>query len=120
MAWTAGARAGIAPIEGLPTFQNSSVLTTTPVLITQPANGSTLNRWRVVFITNYSPANNMAWSVVDRGAAAPTITADTAATGACPILPSSQVQIPLPPGVDLYVVASAAGTLFNATTFLLG
>lgn len=117
-------RVGFGPLEGLPTLFNKTDLSTTAVKVTLPtlpAGGNDpLPTTNVkVKITNPSAAATIAWTLVKRGGGAPTITADyNATTGGSPIVPGGVEIFSIPADKDLYVVASAAATSINVTSFL--
>lgn len=105
------------PLQGLPTLFNTTALGTDPVKVTLPSGGSCV----AVKITNPSATATISWKTIVSGGTAPVaanMTADYAATGASPIPPGVTEFIQLQPGRDLYVVASAAATSCNATSFL--
>ena len=119
-------RSGFGPLESLPTFFNTTTLGTTAVLVTLPAKpimaGNTVTPPSIgnirIKIVNPSTTATIAWTVVEQGAAAPTITADYAATGGSAIPPGGVEYFVIPTNRDLYVVASAAATSCNVTSFL--
>jgi hypothetical protein len=119
-------RSGFGPLEALPTFFNTTTLGTTPVSVTLPTRpvmaGNTVTPPSIgnirIKIVNPSAAATIAWTVVKAGAAAPTITADYAATGGSAIPPGGVEYFVIPTNRDLYVVASAAATSCNVTSFL--
>jgi hypothetical protein len=110
-------RVGLGTLQGLPTFFNSTTLSTTPVeaTIVDAAAGQAVR----VKICNGDAANVLAWSLVVEGAAAPTITADFAATGASPIFAGRCEFVPMQGDRDLYVVASGASTEVSVTSFIV-
>jgi hypothetical protein len=117
---TSSERCGLGPLQGLPTLFNSSVLTTDPVKVTLPTTSSATVCIKVK-ITNPSTTATISWKTVVAGATAPlaaNMTANYASTGASPILPGAVEIITLQPNRDLYVVASAAASSVNATSFL--
>lgn len=108
---------GLGALQGLPTFFNSTAQSTTPVKATI-VNASSSQAVRAK-ICNGDESNVLAWSIVVEGASAPTITADYAATGASVIYAQHCEFIPLQGDRDLYVVASAASTEVNVTSFIV-
>jgi hypothetical protein len=119
MSLTSQMRVGLAPLEGNPTNSNQAALGLTAVLVASPSNPSGRARWRAVLITNLHASNLVAWTTVDAGAAAPTLTADAGANGGAIVLPGTQQLIGIMPGEDLYVVASAVSTPVNIQSWLL-
>jgi len=110
-------RIGLGPLEGLPVFFNTTALSTTPVKATlaTPAQGQGIGvRFKIV----NGSANVVAWTLVVRDAAAPTITADYAATGASPVLAGGVEIVAIPVNRDLYIVASAPASSVSVTSFL--
>jgi hypothetical protein len=98
-------------IQKAPTVHTSATLTTSPVKVTLPAGvyGSQTN----VKLINLHASNLIAFTVVDAGAAAPTVNATLADANCGAIIrPASEVELLLDAGQDLYVVASAASTTF--------
>jgi hypothetical protein len=110
-------RTGLGALQGLPTFFNSTAQSTTPVKATI-VNASATQAVRAK-ICNGDAANVLAWSIVLEGAAAPTITADYASTGASPIFAGHCEFVPLQGDRDLYIVASAASTEVSVTSFIV-
>lgn len=110
-------RTGLGPLQGLPTYYNDTTQTTTPkkATIVDAAAGQAVK----VKICNGDTVNTLAWSIVVEGAAAPTITAAFASTGASIIFPSSCEFVSIQGDRDLYVVASGASTEVNVTTFIV-
>jgi len=120
MSITAIDRVGLAGLEGPPTNSNQPSLGTTPVLIASPTDASGRPRWRTVLITNLSTTARVAFTTVAKGAAAPSLTADAnATTGGSIVLPNSQLQVPVQPGLDIYVVADNAATPTSVQQWLL-
>ncbi len=120
---TASERCTLGPLQGLPTFFNTTALTTTPVKVTIPAgpDGTPVACIRVKLVNGHA-TNAIAWKDVVLGATAPTsgnMTADFASTGASFIAAGGTEFITLQPNRDLYVVASGASTSVNATSFLM-
>jgi hypothetical protein len=104
---------GVGPLTANPTIVNDSALGTTPVKIL--SGSSTIHgrvrRCRLLIVT---AARNVAWTTVDRGATAPSITAlgAGAATEGVLILPEERVfNFNVLDNKDVYVVASAASTV---------
>jgi hypothetical protein len=95
-----------------PTVDGYGTLGTSPVKAVI-ASGSVVR----VKISNLSSSNRVAWTVVDAGAAAPTVSAaiDNAAVGA--ILAPGQVEYIVLSGKDLYVVGSAASSEICIVSF---
>jgi hypothetical protein len=122
-------RSGFGPFETLPTFFNTTTLGTTPVKVTLPtppimagnaATPPTIGNIRVK-IVNPSTTATIAWSIVkltNPATAAPSITADYAATGGSAIPPGGVEYFVIPAARELYVVASASSTSCHVTSFL--
>jgi hypothetical protein len=110
-------RTGLGALQGLPTFFNSTAQGTTPAkaTIVNAAAGQAVR----AKVCNGDASNVLAWSIVVKGATAPTITADFAATGASPIFAGICEFIPLQGDRDLYVVASGASTEVSVTSFIV-
>lgn len=120
-------RSGYGPLPGLPTIWNTTTLSTTPVLVTLPTTGVRPERvvGQVVKLTilNAHATNAVAYTWVKRApdgtSVAPSITADTAATGGIlltTVWPGATLT--LPADVDLYVVASAGSTTAQVASVL--
>ncbi len=114
-------RAGLGALEGLPVFDNDTAQGTTPAIVTIATPPTGQGGIVKVKITNPNATANLAWTIVNAGAAAPTavtMTANFAATGASPVLAGSTEWFEIQTGRDLYIVASAAGSSFNVTSYL--
>jgi hypothetical protein len=112
---------GLGPLDGLPTHYSTTALSTTATKVTLPTvpagreQGSCIK----VKLVNGHATNVVAWTLVRKDASAPTITADyNATTGASVVLPGTAEIFVIPADKDLYVVASAASTSVNASSFL--
>jgi hypothetical protein len=119
-AQNAAERCGLGSLQGLPTSFPSTTLGTTPVKVTLASTAAAV--CIKVMISNPSTTATIAWNTVVSGATAPTagnMTADYAATGATPVFSGSQQIFAIQPGRDLYIVASAASTSVNATSFVI-
>lgn len=113
---TVSERCGLGPLQGLPTYFNSTSQSTTPVEATI-VNAEETQMVRAK-ICNGDAANTLAWSIVVEGAAAPTITAAFGATSASIIFAGRCEFVPLQGDRDLYVVASAANTEVSVTSYI--
>jgi hypothetical protein len=93
-----------------PTVYSSSTLTTSPVKVTLAA-GNALGDGIHVKIINLHASQLVAFTLVDAGAAAPTVNATlgNASCGAI-VAPASECELVISPAKDLYIVASAAST----------
>lgn len=119
-------RSGYGPLPGLPTLWNTTTLTTTPVLVTLPTTGIPPARAQGVVkltILNAHATNSVAYTwvkrAVDGTSVAPTITADTAATGGILLIPAVPVHtLTLGADVDVYAVASAGSTTAQVAAVL--
>lgn len=123
-------RSGFGPFLTLPTFWSSSTLSTTPTKVTLPTPAPfpgnsttppTAGNVRITIVNGHA-TNTIAWSIVDLtnpAQPAPSITADYVnATCAAIILPGASSTFVIPASRELYVVASAASTTVNVTSFL--
>lgn len=106
-------------VTSAPTVFGSSTLTTSPVKVTLVA--ATGPGKKVIKITNLHASNLLAWTIVDKGAAAPTVNA-TLGNASCGVIvgPGQSEQIVLGEQNDLYVVASAASTTMTVSSFMVG
>lgn len=120
-------RSGYGPLPGLPTIWNTTTLSTTPVLVTLPTTGIPPARviGQVVKLTilNAHATNSVAYTWVKRApdgtSVAPTITADTAATGGILLIPALPGHtLTLGADVDVYAVASAGSTTAQVAAVL--
>lgn len=120
-------RSGYGPLPGLPTIWNTAILSTTPTLVTLPTTGLRPERviGQVVKLTilNAHATNAVAYTWVKRApdgtSVAPSITADTAATGGILLIPAVPSHtLSLPADVDVYAVASAGSTTAQAASTL--
>jgi hypothetical protein len=107
--------AGVVSVA--PTVDGYATLSTTPVKVDLCTAG--LGQMRRVKISNLTASTNrLAWTFVAAGAAAPSLSADPAAATAGAILGPGQVEYLVISGnVDLYVVGSAASTVWCAVSF---
>lgn len=120
-------RSGYGPLPGLPTIWNTTTLSTTPALVTLPTTGVRPERCvgQVVKLTilNTHATNAVAYTWVKRASdgtsSAPSITADTAATGGILLIPAVPSHtLSLPADVDVYAVASAGSTTAQVASVL--
>lgn len=107
--------AGVVSVA--PTVDGSTTLTTSAVEVDLCTTA--LGQMRRVKISNLTAATNrLAWTLVAAGAAAPTVSADPASASAGAILGPGQVEYLVIPGdVDLYVIGSAASTVWCVVSF---
>lgn len=101
---------GTAPLTGTGILNLSQGTTVTKVLSGAP--GGLAGKLRRVTITLITTANKVAWQKVNAGATAPVFTADAAGTSTVGVLvPNTPDPFVIPSNLDLYIVASAAGTV---------
>jgi hypothetical protein len=100
-------------VSAAPTVTSSASLSTTPVKLNLPTGK--INGAVNIKISNLHASQLVAFTVVDLGAAAPTVNA-TLADAACGavIPPGRDVEIVIGQTKDVYVVGSAASTSFAA------
>jgi hypothetical protein len=113
---------GFGPIQGIPTVFANTNLGTTPVKVTLPdwtAVSGARGRATKVKIVNPNASNTLAWALVARGAAAPTIVATYGATSGSHILPGSSEIFSIPTDKDLYIVADGASQSYSVTAYLV-
>lgn len=113
---------GFGPIQGLPSVQAAANLGTTPVKVTLPdftAVSGGRPRAVKVKIVNPNAGNTIAWGLVNRGAAAPTMVATYGATAGSHILPGSAEIFSIPTDKDLYIVGDAAALSYSVTSYLV-
>lgn len=106
---------GIGPLNGPTVYVNSNALGTTPVRALQ-ASADPKGLVRRCKLINLHATNNVAWAVVPRNATAPTITASATgtATDAVILTPAQLFEmINVEDNMDLYVVGSAASTVYQ-------
>lgn len=113
---------GFGPIQGIPSVVANNNLGTTPVQVTLPdftAVSGARARAVKLKIVNPNASNTIAWGLVDRGAAAPTIVATYGAGAGSHILPGSSEIFSIPTDKDLYLVADAASQSYSVTAYLV-
>jgi hypothetical protein len=114
--------AGLGPIQGLPTVQAANTLGTTPIKVTLPdfsvVSGGRPRIYKVK-IVNPNASNTIAWGLVARGAAAPTLVATYGANAGSHILPGSSEIFSFTSDDDLYLVGDAAALSFSVTSYLV-
>jgi hypothetical protein len=102
---------GTAPLSATGIF-NLAALGTGVTLVydgTPKGMGSkSIVRIKITLITT---ANKLAWQKVSAGAAAPVFTADAVGTASVGSLVPTVEYVTIPSNMDLYLVASAAGTI---------
>ena len=113
---------GIGPLQGLQTVQANTNLGTTPVKITLPdftvVSGGRA-RFVKVKVTNPNATDVIAWGLVDRGAAAPSIVATFGSDAGVHVLPGASEIFAIPTDKDLYVVAAGASKSYAVAAFLV-
>jgi hypothetical protein len=106
---------GTAPLTGQGIL-NSAALGTTPIKVLSAGNAAKVRRISIMGVT---AGRNIAWLPVARGAVAPSFTAvgDGSATDGKLIIGGSgaSADFSLADNVDLYLVASAASTVYQLT-----
>lgn len=110
--------AALGPLESVQTVVASATLGTTPTQIALPTDASGRRRRVRVRITNPNASNFIAWGLVEKGAAAPSIVATFGAGAGVPVLPRDTYEFSLYDGKDLYVVADAAAMSVSVAMFL--
>lgn len=103
-----------------PTNFGSSTLSTTPVEVTLVA-ATGLNQKKLVKISNLHASNLVAWKLVAKGAAAPTLVTTLGNANQGAIVPPSQSdEFVIGENHDLYIVASAGSTTVSVRSVLIG
>ena len=110
--------AGLGPLEGVQTVVAAATLGTTATQVTLPTDASGRRRRVRVRITNPNASNFIAWGLVDKGAAAPSIVATFGAGAGVPVLPRATYEFVIYDSKDLYVVADAAAQSYSVAMFL--
>ena len=109
---------GLGPYDGNPTISAAATLGTTPTLIALPTDASGRRRRVKIRVTNPNSANFIAWTVVDKGAAAPTIVATFGAGAGIHVLPRSTIEFSIYDNKDFYIVADALAQSYSVSMFL--
>lgn len=107
----------LGALQSAPSIFANTNLSTTATKVTLPSDPLTHRVYRIK-IVNGSASATMAYTMVAKNAAAPTITADFAASTCGVIIPAASVDyINLATHLDLYIVASAASTSYCVAIF---
>lgn len=106
----------LGAIRSIPSFVNSTTLGTAPVKVTVPTGYTDYTVFRIKIVNGHN-SHAIAWTLVERGADAPSITADFASTSGSIILAGSSEYINVRADMDLYIVASGSSTHVNITIF---
>lgn len=109
---------GLGPYDGNPTISAGAALGTTPTLIALPTDASGRRRRVKIRVTNPNSANFLAWTVVEKGAAAPTIVATFGAGAGIHVLPRATVEFAIYDNKDFYIVADALAQSYSVSMFL--
>lgn len=105
-------RDGLGRLEGVFTTTSSTV-GTSPTKIDDRAAGTDRSHTRKVRLYNTHGSNDLAWTIVDVGASAPTITADGSSTDGTLVRAGDIAEISFGAHQSLYIVGSAASTSYN-------
>jgi hypothetical protein len=112
-------RIGLGAFEGPPTYaEGAATLGTSPIKVALPAPPDGRPRDYLVRLANPNAANNIAWTLVAKGAAAPTVTATVGANVGNIVFSKIVEPILIPFGVDLYLVADAAAQSYALNAWL--
>lgn len=105
-------RDGLGRLEG--TFTSlSSTVGTTPTKVDDRAAGTDRTHTRKIRLYNTHASQDLAWTVVDVGASAPSITADGSSTDGVLVPAGTVMEFSIPANKSLYIVGSAASTSYN-------
>lgn len=112
----------LGPFTGTRTADGSSTLSTTLVKVGLPdPAGNTLTKFfrvRIVNLTTVAAGNKLAFGFVNAGTAAPTFSATPGTTSGIILNPQSSLEFTTYANVDMYVVGSAASTVWSVSVFL--
>lgn len=106
----------LAPINDFTVYANTDLGTSASKIVAGKAGDAAKYGTRLIKILNGSTTARLAWKLVNKDAAAPTVSADFDANAGDILLPEQSTEwLPVPANKDIYLVASAASTSYCVT-----